>query len=116
MINIDWKKNNKIYIRNFSESFDLHNVVQLLLVKALRRKNRFDPIYTEFEYNGSYPDIFMKIKNDIYIFEIQEKITKKWKKEVIKKYEEVNLIIVPLSKFSTNSIKEIKEILKDYII
>ena len=102
---IDWKKNNKIALRNFSEAVDFHDIVKALLVRLLRRNypdSSKYPIYTEFnsvEPNQSYPDIWMKVKNDIYVWEIQEQITAKWKEQITKKYEDLNLIIVNLKDF-----------------
>lgn len=130
---IDWKRNNKVAIRNFDINVDFHDLVKLLIVKMLRRRysdsSRF-PIYTEFnaeEPNESYPDIWMRIKQDIVVYEIQDKITENWKKKIEKKYEINNLIIVPLQtvwkewkelseKTEFNPIENLRKVLEKYII
>lgn len=119
---VDFRRNNKILIRNFHETCDLHDIIKLLLVKMLRRKYpnspRF-PIYTEYDATlpcEDYPDIWMRVERDIYVWEIQRKITKSWQDKIIKQYEEVNLIIVPLELFEGLKIEQIKEKLKDYVI
>lgn len=117
--NVDWKRNNKVAIRNFSDACDLHDVVKLLLVKLLRRNytnSKSIPIYTEYEFDDNYPDVWMKIKGDIYVWEIQERLSEKWTKKMIDKYREVNLNIIPLDKFNGLSISEIKKLLEVYLI
>ena len=126
---MDYKRNNKLNIgHNVTEAFDFHDVVRLLLMKQLRRKNqdvRY-PLYTEFDPlkpNSDYPDIWMKIKKDIYVWELQSKMTPAWTKQIIKKYEEVNLIIVPLEEIKKewltkkgDPIKELNKLLEDYVL
>ena len=129
---VDWKRNNKISLRNFSESCDLHDIVKTQLVRMLRRNypdsNKY-PIYTEFHAekpNESYPDIWMKIKNDVYVWEIQKEMTKSWTKQIQEKYEDVNLIIVDLKEVNDNIdtlyssldafLERLKKELKKYII
>lgn len=128
---IDWKRNNKVGIRNFNEACDKHDVVKLLFVRLLRRKYRDSskiPIYTEYDPQNSlddYPDIWFKLPSqrrnkkgklieggaDIYVVEIQEKVTKDWEKQIREKHSEVNLIIIPL-KNVPNTINGIIEYLK----
>lgn len=118
---IDYKKNNKIGLRNFSANCDFHDVVKLLLVRMLRRKHSNSnkiPIYTEYSprnKNKEYPDIWMELKDGIVVYEIQDKITTDWKEKIIKKYEKFDLIIVPLSNLSHN-LDKLKVQLKDYIV
>lgn len=125
MIASDWKRNNKVGMRNFNESVDFHDVVKLLLVRMLRRRypdsNKY-PIYTEYNPNNpneDYPDIWMKIKNDIIIWEIQKEITDEWLEKIKKKKEDV--IIVPLKKLITkpkdlNYLDNLKKQLEVYLI
>ena len=133
--NIDWKRNNKIAIRNPHEECDFHDIVKLLLVRMLRRKYKNSstvPIYTEFspeENCDTYPDVWMKVREKlkpstgnrtksewvVYAYEIQKNITKKWLKETIKRYENVNLIIVPLNDLPKDLTKLKKE-LEKYIV
>lgn len=120
---IDWKRNNKIALRNFSENVDFHDIVKTLLVRMLRRKHKDSckvPIYTEFnpeEINENYPDIWMKDEHgDIYVWEIQDKISKEWQKSISKHYENISeLTIVSLNDLSKN-IDELKKQLEKYLI
>lgn len=118
---VDWKRNNKVALRNFHTSCDFHDVVKVLLVRMIRQKyqtsNKY-PIYTEHnpeEPNDNYPDIWAKINNDIYVWEIQENVNQKWLKEITEKHESVNLIIVPLRELS-HDLTELKKQLKEYVI
>jgi len=120
--NIDWKRNNKIALRNFHGGCDFHDIVKTLLVRMIRRKHKTStavPIYTEFnpnEPNKSYPDIWMRIKNDVIVWEIQKEITKEWEEKMIKTYEDVgDLIIVPLKELSKN-LDKLKEQLEVYVV
>ena len=105
----DFKKNNKIGLRNFKEASDFHDLCKTELVKMLRRlhpDNHATPIYTEYDPvnpREDFPDIWMRLKTDIIVFEIQEDVSKKWLKQIQEQYETVDLIIIPL-----------KEVLKDW--
>jgi len=129
----DFKRNNKIGLRNFSESVDFHDSVKTLLVRQLRRKHKDShavPIYTEFnpdKSNDEYPDIWMRIKQDIIVYEIQKAVSKKWVKQIVEKYEEVDLIMVNLKdvekawikelrKSPTNPIEKLNKILEVYVV
>lgn len=133
-MNPDWKRNNKIGLRNFSENVDLHDLVKTLLCRMLRRNypdsNKY-PIYTEYNParpNDDYPDIWMSIKSDIYIWEIQDKLTSSWVKQILEKHKHATVIMVPLklvenawkSKIrklkNPDPIKLLREVLKDYVI
>ena len=114
---IDHRRNNKIALRNFSESSDHHDLIKALLVRMLRRKHKKVAIYTEHNPNnpqGDYPDIWIKIGKDVLVYEIQKIITKKWTKQIIEKHPEADVIIVPTKNLSKN-IDELREQLKDYI-
>lgn len=125
---IDWKRNNKVCLRNFSESQDLHDVVKTLLVRMLRRKhpdNQSCQIYTELnidDRNENYPDIQMLLKrwkkpSEIYVYEIQKEWTENWELKQAKKYEDVNLIVVKLDRFKDNmTIEKIKSLLSGYVV
>jgi hypothetical protein len=133
----DWKRNNKIGLRNFSESSDFHDIIKTLVVRLLRREhpdNYKIPIYTEHsptKPNEEYPDIWMRIKNDIVVYEIQKKINKDWIKQISEKYEQVDLIIIETEKVlkewkqkihsksnspKTDPIKLLTNILQKYIV
>ena len=128
----DYKKNNKIGLRNFKESVDFHDIVKTELVRMLRRKhpnNLNVPIYTEHnpeKPNEDYPDIWMRIKGDIIVWEIQENMSKNWVKNILKQYEEVDLIIVPLKKLLQdwrsiidkyeNPVESLREVLEVYVV
>jgi hypothetical protein len=100
---VDYKRLDKVNVgHNMAEAFDLHDIVKCMLVRMIRRRYRNKtacPIYTEHNPDNpqlNYPDIWAKLGKDIYVWEIQDNITEKWQKNIIKQYEEVNLIIVPL--------------------
>jgi hypothetical protein len=130
---IDYKRLDKINVgHNITDAFDFHDICRTLLVRMLRRKHknkRMNPIYTEFnpnEPNDNYPDIWMKIGKDVYVWELQSSITQEWIKKVCKTHEEVDLIIVPLDEIkeklldkweiSKDPFDKLKELLKDYLI
>lgn len=114
---------------NYSKAFQVrvrnieclkHDLIKLILVHLLKKKNKNTPIYTEYNPinpNESYPDICMVKKDRIYFFEIQKELSKKWVKEVTKKYSTLSsdLIIVPLKDLPTDLNKLIKE-LEKYVI
>ncbi|MHA1481872.1 MAG: hypothetical protein ACTSQA_00355 [Candidatus Heimdallarchaeaceae archaeon] len=128
----DYKRNNKIGLRNFKEASDLHDCVKTQLVRMLRRKHKDNhavPIYTEHNPerpNEDYPDIWMRVKKDIIVYEIQHKITKNWTKQILEKYEDVDLIIVPLKEVLVNwrsiinkyenPIDSLREVLEVYVV
>ena len=106
------------FVRNTKTIF--HDCCKLILVSLLKEKNPNTPIYTEYnpEFpNSSYPDIFMKKKDRVYIFEIQKEITKKWLKEINEKYNIPNydLIIIPL-KDLPKDLDKLKKELEKYVI
>jgi len=108
----DWNKNNKIAIRNFHESCDFHDIVKLTLMRMLRRSypnSHSCQIYSEYnpeDPHANYPDIWMRVSaykkkrltHTVYVWEIQEKVSEEWKKQIVEKHQEVNLIIVPVKK------------------
>ena len=128
----DWRRNNKVALRNFSDSSDFHDVVKTILVRMIRREHNHSqkvPIYTEFspdKPNEEYPDIWMRLKGDIYVWEIQKQITKSWTERICKQYESVNLIIVNLKEdenewmnhklFEIYPIKALREVLLKYVV
>jgi len=128
----DHKRNNKIGLRNFKEASDLHDCVKTQLVRMLRRKHKDNhaiPIYTEFNPerpNKDYPDIWMRIKQDIIVYEIQETVSKKWSRQIQEKHRDVDLIIVPLKEVLRNwrliinkyknPIDSLREVLEVYVV
>ena len=116
--NIDWKRQNKIVLRNFSESQDHHDMVKTILVRMLRRRypdSHKIPIYTELDNGDGIGDVWIRIKSDIYIFEIQKTITNPWLEEMGRRYSEVNLIVIPLKGMPTE-LEALKLKLKEYLI
>lgn len=105
-----------VKVHNASESADKHDIIKLLLVRMLKRINKNAIIYTEYNpdrLNETYPDIYMKTrKGDIYIYEIQKEITKEWTKQIITKYPDENLVIVPVKELSDNWVEMRKELEK----
>lgn len=135
-IKIDWKKQNKLALRNFSESCDLHDILKVLLMRLLRRAHpdsKSVPIYSEYnplDPNEEYPDIWMQLGKDVYVWEIQKTVTDEWTMQINKKYEEVNLIIVPIKEVIkkldammnsspeqfSDRIKKLSKVLEVYVI
>ena len=136
---IDWKRVDKIGLRNFKDSVDFHDVVKTLLVRMLRRNykdRRYNPIYTEFDPqkpNEDYPDVWMRDKKgQIYVWEIQKKITKDWIKQIQDKHDSVTVIIVDIKKVETkwsdrlmqnlvmnktiDPMKDLRFVLEEYVI
>lgn len=119
---IDWKRQDKVFMRNFTESADLHDIVKLIFMRLLRRKHpnrKKCPIYSEFpmQERERIGDIFALIDSDVYVWEIQERITKAWKIKVQKDYEDINFRIISLKNMPRDSIKAIKKhLIKEYLI
>lgn len=128
----DYKRNNKVALRNFSEGVDFHDVVKVLLCRLLRRKHSDSTkclIYTEYnseEPNDSYPDIEVQIKLSKYVYELQEEVSEAWKDKMLLQYGHTDLIIVELKKVrhlwkervanGADPMESLKYILQDYII
>jgi hypothetical protein len=112
---INYKKINKVLIRNLHESCDFHDLVKTQLYRMLRRENKNIEIYTEEQLNGEIPDIYLKYKGKIIVWEIQEEDTKAWYEKIKKRYADVDLIIVPLKKLSRN-FEELGKQLNDYVV
>jgi len=135
---VDWKRNNKIGIRNFSESCDLHDIIKLMLVRMLRRKHkdsRKEPIYTEFDPEApldDFPDVWARFfdwdkhkfqRAKVYVWEVQRGITKEWKEKILKQYEDIDdVFIIDVNdiekklNLSENPLKTLREELEKYII
>jgi len=134
MVITDFKRNNKIGIRNFTDASDFHDLVKLLLVKILRRKhqdNNATQIYTEYSPTsplGEFPDIWMSLrernKTKIVVYEIQKEITKYWTERVQNRYENCDLIIVPLKEvlkewkdnINSDPIKALRQVIEPYVV
>lgn len=133
----DWKRNNKVGLRNFNEKVDIHDIVKTQLLRMLRRKHKDNhavPIYTEHNPerpNEDYPDIWMRIKQDIIVYEIQEQVTEKWRNKMNKRFHDCDWIEVPLKEVLknwqdkihaksnnklTNPIKLLNQVLEVYIV
>ena len=123
----DWENLYKVRIGNSDESFQKHEVVKLLLVMKILRKNKrkhFLRIYTEFELeNKKKPDVYVEdLKNkSILIYEIQKDYSPSWIKETTKAYKNyevynftVDFIPINLNLF-TDDINEINEKLEEFV-
>ena len=134
---VDWKRNNKIAIRNFNESCDTHDLIKMELVRMLRRSFPSAdavPIYTEFDSTqiepdnpSSFADVWLRDGNGgIYVWEIQKDINHDWLDKISKKHENVTLIIVDLKqvekdwemfiKNGRDPTTALREALKNYVI
>lgn len=104
-----------VRVRNPKTKF--HDVCKIILVSLLKEKHPNTLIYTEYNPdnpNSSYPDIWMKIKNRRYVFEIQKDLNKKWLKDIQEKYDLPNydLIIVPTNDLPSDVWDLIEELRK----
>lgn len=117
---IDWKKQDKCVFRNFDEAVDHHDIVKALLMRMLRRKHpnrRKVSIYSEFAMSDrGIGDVWMKDEHsDIYVYEIQKDINKHWIKSIHERYQDVNLIIVPLKKMP-KTFERLRKKLEEYVV
>ena len=127
---IDWANIFKIRIANPDDSFQLHEVVKLIIVmKLLKRYSRnknLIRIYTEFDMdNGLICDVYFENMktNEVIVYEIQKNITNEWKDKIVNAYKDytipyiktVDLVIVDLNK-CPDKISEINKWLEDYIV
>jgi len=112
---INYKKINKVCVRNLSEKSDFHDVIKTLLYRMLRRENKNIEIYTEEQLNGEIPDIYLKYKDKIIVWEIQEEDSQAWYEKIKERYSDVDLIIVPLKKLSKD-FNVFKKQLNDYVV
>jgi len=127
---IDWANIFKIRIANPDDSFQLHEVVKLIIVMKLLKKysrnKNLIRIYTEFDMdNGLICDVYFENMktNEVIVYEIQKNITNEWKDKIVNAYKDytipyiktVDLVIVDLNKCS-DKISEINKWLEDYIV
>jgi uncharacterized Fe-S radical SAM superfamily protein PflX len=118
----DFKRNNKVALRNFTEPNDIHDVIKTLLVRIIRRKysnNNRVPIYTEYnpKYpNENYPDIWMRLpEQKIVVYEIQRKMSKQWIDKMNEQYEEVEWNLIKIDKIEKEWVEKLKKSPKDPI-
>lgn len=107
-----------IRVRNAKCIF--HDCCKLILVALLKEKHPNTEVYTEYNPdnpNKSYPDIWIKIKNRRYVYEIQKADSVIWRNSVIRKYDIPNydLIIVPIKNLPRN-FDELVDKLKEFVI
>jgi len=109
---INYDRLNSVRAHNFSRSVDFHDVIKMLLVRILRRNNKNSIIYTEYNpesTNESYPDIYMRTKKgEVYIYEIQKEVTTEWKNQIMERYKDKKLVIIPTKNLPTefNELRE----------
>ena len=116
---IDWKKQDRFQMRNFSESVDHHDICKIILMRLLRRKNsnrRKIPIYSEKGDGGNVWDVWMKAeKGEIYCYELQKNYSRGWEFKLTKDNPDVNVIVIQLKKLPQDSIKAITKALEEYV-
>lgn len=111
---IDYKYINKVIVRNLSEASDKHDIVKMQLYRMLRRKYPNKEVYTEYPLEREIPDIYYKIKDKIFVIEIQKEVTKEWTKKILERYGDINLTIIELDNVSDN-IDKMREQLKEFV-
>ena len=107
-----------VKVRNAKQIF--HDCVKLILVALLKEKHKNTEIYTEYNPsnpNDSYADIYIKLKDWTYIFEIQKEISESWLKQIQEKYDlpKTDLIVIPLKDLPTD-INELTKKLNEFVI
>jgi len=126
---VKWDELYKVRLASSIPEMDKHDVVKLLLVRKILRKNKRKDwlrIYTEFELNNGSnlrPDVYMEnIKTkEVICYEIQKECDKKYIQDRVKKYNAyeipfftLDLVIIPL-KDCPEKISEINKWLDLYV-
>lgn len=126
----EWKDLFKIKFANPEKSMLKHEVAKLVIVLRLlekyKRQRRWIRIYTEFNVldNKKCDIYFENLKTkEVYIYEIQKRISKDWLKQTKEAYKDyhpifmktVDLIIVDLKKLP-DDINKIYEEVEEYIL
>ena len=127
MGNIDWDNLYKVRLASSIPELDKHDVVKLLIVRKILRKNKRKDwlrIYTEFQLeNGLKPDIFVENVRDksVICYEVQKECDKAYIQDRVKKYNAyeiplftLDLVIIPLKDCPEN-ISEITKWLEKYV-
>jgi len=124
----DWNNCYKIKVRELKEAQAKHLVVktllvQKLLIKHLKHRNHIR-VYTEFNLGKRICDIYFENlrTREVYIYEIQERITDEWlepTRKFYKDYEVYNmtndLIVVSLRDLPDN-LEDLYEQLNEYMM
>lgn len=126
---IQWSEQNKIRVRESDESQEKHRIVKALIMLHLKIKHKKDAywikLYSEFPVvEGKICDVYYEnIKTkEVFSYEIQERVTKKWLKETQKAYKDWEVygmnssdyIVVDLNKLS-DDIETLDEQIKELI-
>ena len=125
----NWENCYKIRLRELTDSQTKHLIVKALIVQKLlikyKSNRRNIRIYTEFniEDNRVCDIYFENLRTkEVYIYEIQDKITKKWEDYTTKFYNNyeilgftIDLIVVDLKRLS-NDLEELEKEVKELII
>ncbi len=106
----DWNNLFKIRIRNFDDSFNLHEITKLVVLRNIylkyKKKINYQEIYTEYEFKGKIADVFHlnKLTNTKIAYECQSMISPKWIKETNQAYDklEIEWVLIDLNKISKN--------------
>ncbi len=128
--NIKWSEQNKIRVRESDESQEKHLIVKALIMLHLKIKHKKDShwmkLYSEFPVvEGKICDIYnenMKTK-EVFAYEIQKDINKKWLKETQRAYKDwevygmktADYIVVDLDKLS-DDLEILSEQIKELIV
>ena len=125
----NWSDCYKIRLRELTDAQTKHLIVKALIVQKLLIKyksyRRWIRIYTEFSLEDSRVcDIYFENlrTKEIYIYEIQDKITKKWEDYTTKFYNQfevfgftTDLVVVDLKTLS-NDLEVLEKEVKELII
>jgi len=127
--NIKWSEQNKIRVRESDESQEKHLIVKALIMLHLKIKHKKDAhwmkLYSEFPVvEGKICDIYYENirSKEVFAYEVQENISKKWLKETQESYKDwevygmktADYIVVDLNELSDDLeilSKQIKELI-----
>ena len=128
---VDWKNLYKVNLASSIPEMDKHDIVKLLIVRKILRKNRrrdWLRIYTEFLLNNGSnlrPDVYVENVKDksVICYEVQKECDKKYIQDRVKRYNAyevpffntIDLVIIPLKELSDN-IQELNKQLDKYIV
>ena len=126
---ISWNEQNKIRVRESDESQEKHLVVKALIMLHLKIKHKADShwmkLYSEFPVvEGKICDIYYENirTKEVFAYEIQQDISKKWLNETQKAYKDwevygmktADYIVVDLNKLS-DDLEELSKQIKELI-
>jgi hypothetical protein len=121
---INWKEQCKLRIRNSDPSFDKHEICKLIIMLLSKRKHKTIGIYSEYPmYDGTFPDVVIEFNDSFVLYECQTEISPAWierinnrnKEAPLKLLKKVDTVVVSLKDLS-NDLNTLITQLEKYII